>query len=81
MRKSVDTIKAAIVNFIYDDAFTLAGALAFYTMLSLAPLAVILVSVAAFLGQDAQKAIVDEITVLIGPTAGSSMANIIDNAQ
>ena len=59
-------VKAAFLNFFNDEAFTLAAALAFYTALSLAPLAVILVSITSFVGANVREGIVSEVRVLIG---------------
>ena len=61
----------------------LAAALAFYTMLALAPLAIIAISVAGyFLGEDAARAgIVAQIEHLVSKNAALGIEGLIDKAS
>lgn len=65
-----------------DKASRLAAALAYYTMLSLAPLLVIMVSVAGFVfgEQAARGAISDQISGMVGPSAADLIENAIAQA-
>ena len=66
-----------------DKAARLAAALAFYTILSLAPLLVITVAIAglAFGQQAAQGEIVAQIQGLIGPQGAQAVQSLIQNAN
>ncbi len=74
-------VRQAGSDFVSDDAMTLGGALAFYTALSLAPLLVILLSLASFLGESTQDRLVQQIEMMVGPQAGEGIQVIIDNAE
>jgi membrane protein len=65
------------------DGPRLSAALAFYATLSLAPLLVLMVSVAAlFFGRSgAQNRIVAEVQVLLGSEAGNAVKNVLFSAQ
>lgn len=73
--------KQAFSDFIEDDAMSLAGALAFYTALSLAPLLVILLSVASTLGPSTQDSIVQQIDKAVGPEAAEGIHMIIESSK
>lgn len=47
-------VKSAAADFMDDNAMTLGASLAFYSALSLAPLLVILITLASLLGSDTQ---------------------------
>jgi membrane protein len=66
-----------------DKADRLAAALAFYTVLSLAPLVVIAVAVAGLVvGQDAARGqLSGQISALVGPPAASAIEGILANAS
>jgi membrane protein len=68
-------------SFIKDDAFTLAGALAFYAALSLAPLIVLLLWAASFMGPETQQQLTQQMQQLVGPQGGEGIMMIIQNAQ
>ncbi len=73
-------LKDAIFKFFDDDAVTLAGSVAFFTTLSLAPLLVILIGVVGFFGDKIHTHLIDEITTLVGPTAGRTIDMIVQHA-
>ena len=73
--------KSAFVNFIDDEAMTLAAALAFYTILSLSPLLVVLLAVGGLLGHETQSRMVAQIQAIIGPQASQMVDILVRNAQ
>lgn len=74
-------IKETFKNFLDDDALTLGGALAFYSALSLAPLLLILLWMASYLGEGTQQSMVEQIVALIGEQGGAAIKSIVDNAE
>lgn len=66
-----------------QNATRLAGSLAFYSLLSLAPLLLVLVSIVGMvLGHsEAQKQVVQQVTALVGPAAGNAMAAFVKGSQ
>jgi len=74
-------VKRAAGDFSEDDAVTQAAAVAFYTALSFAPLMVITLTVAGFLGDDAQAKVVDQVRGVIGPSAAGAVDMVIENAE
>ncbi len=73
--------KKAVLDFIADDAITLAAALAFYAMLSLAPLLILTLTILGFLGDTAQQRIIQQTANLIGPQAGEGLDMLLENAK
>jgi membrane protein len=66
-----------------DNAARLAAALAYYTVLSIAPMMVLAVAVAGlFFGEDAARGqLGDQLSAVVGPQAGSAIQTIIANAK
>lgn len=75
------TPKKAILDFIQDDAVTLAAALAFYAMLSLAPLLVLTLTILGFLGESTQQRVIQQTETLIGPQASQGVELLLTNAN
>ena len=75
------TPKKGIWDFFIDDSFTLAAALAFYAMLSLAPLLVLLLTLLGFLESETQQQIIDQTKYLIGPQASEGVDLLLTNAK
>jgi membrane protein len=75
------TPRRAIWSFFVDDSFTLAAALAFYAMLSLAPLLVVSLTILGFTGNRAQQQIIDQTKRLIGPEASEGVDLLLSNAK
>ncbi|MBM4024170.1 MAG: YihY/virulence factor BrkB family protein [Planctomycetes bacterium] len=75
------TPKKAVLDFIQDDAITLAAALAFYAMLSLAPLLVLALTVLGFLGEPTQQRVIEQTETLIGPQASQGLELLLQNAS
>jgi membrane protein len=74
-------LKQAIRGFMEDDVFTLAAALAFYAMLSVAPLLVLMATVLGFLSDPVQERIANQARSLVGPDAGKGVRMLLEHAQ
>jgi len=77
----LNIVKAALRDFMDDDAMTLAAALAFYAALSVAPLVLILLWAGAFLPEGANERITAQAEQFAGPAAAEAVAVVITNAQ
>lgn len=75
------TLKTALRNFGRHNVMILSAALAFFTMLSLAPLLVLLLTVTGWLGQDTQQRVVERAESLVGPQAGQMLGTIIQQVE
>lgn len=73
--------KQGVYGLIEDDGFTLAAALAFYAILSVAPLLILLITVFGYVGESTQQRIIAQTEELIGPQASQGVELIINNAQ
>lgn len=76
-------VKETAKDWSKDNATRLAAALAYYTVLSLAPLLVLAVSVAGLVfGEDAAKGqIADNLSAVVGPEAGKGIQTMLANAK
>ncbi len=74
-------LKRVVSEFFKDDAMTHAAALAYYGALSLAPLVLILLWIASFVGPTAEKTLVDQAVTAMGEQAGSSIQQVIGGAR
>lgn len=83
VKKAADFLKTTVKDWLEDDAPSMAAALAFYTLLSLAPLLLVIVSVAGLvLGDDsARSALQTQANDLAGEQAGSVVGTVLDNAK
>ena len=81
MRTAWQILKTALSEFSDDDAMTLAGALAFYTALSLGPLILILIKISALLDPAAQQHLVEQITSLVGTDGARAVQAVIDSGE
>ncbi|GEM_PF-1556680 len=64
-----------------DKLLDMAAALAFYTALSLAPLIVLLITFATFLGEDFRIELISQVKNLVGAQASQAINSIIENAD
>lgn len=64
-----------------DKLLDMAAALAFYTALSLAPLIVLLITFATFLGEDFRAELINQVKNLVGAQASQAINGIIANAN
>ena len=73
----------AVVRFIDDDAFTLGAALAYYSLLSIAPLLLVAVSLAGafFADGDVRMDLVDQMRRLTGPEGAALTQTVIDHTM
>jgi len=74
-------LKTAVKGFGSDDVIILSAALAFYAMLSLAPLLILLVTGTSLLGEDTQKQVVQRVETVAGPQASGMIETIIMQAK
>jgi membrane protein len=75
------TPKDAIYNFFMDNGFTLAAALAFYAILSIAPLLILLITIFGMVGDSTEQRIIAQTEKLIGPQASQGVELIVKNAK
>lgn len=80
---SLDLLKAAAKDFSDDDCPRMAAALAYYTVFSLPPLLVIIITVAGIVfGQQAAEGEVEnQVASLVGPDAAGQVQTMIQNAS
>ena len=71
----------AVEVFIGSQALTHSAAVAFYTVLSLAPILVLLLWVSSALGPDVQRNLVDQLSALIGFQGASVVDTVVERAQ
>ncbi|HET6344604.1 MAG TPA: YhjD/YihY/BrkB family envelope integrity protein, partial [Myxococcota bacterium] len=78
-----DMVKATFSKWNDDKASSLAAALAFYTMLSLGPLLVVVIAVAGLVfGRDAvQHEVMGQVRDLVGPMAAETVQSMIEHAS
>ena len=83
MKKYWDSLKKAFTGFIEDNAFKLSASLSYYTVFSIGPVLIIIISLAGvFFGREAvQGRIYGQIKGLVGPEAAAQIQEIIKNIQ
>ena len=83
MRKLFQLVKATIQEFIDEDPFTLAGALSYSTLLSLAPLLLMIVSVAGLVyGEEAARGeVLAKLQMAIGQPAAQLAQDVLAQAK
>ena len=81
-RETRTLAQRALRNWVDDGAATMGASLAFYTLFSLAPLLMVAIGVAGFFaGRDeAQAALISEVSRLIGEQAAMGVEDILDRA-
>lgn len=82
LRNMFSLVKEAVVEFFREDPFTLAGALSYYTMLSLAPFLLVVVAVVGLVYGDetARGEIVERLAQLAGDDAATVAQMVLDRA-
>ncbi|MCL5279159.1 MAG: YihY/virulence factor BrkB family protein [Planctomycetes bacterium] len=73
--------KNAVYSFFMDNGFTLAAALAFYAILSIAPLLILLVTLTGLVSDSTGQQIIAQTEKLIGPQASQGVELIVKNAK
>jgi membrane protein len=74
-------LRKVLGEFSEDGAVTLAASLAYYTALSMAPLVLLVLRVAALFGPQGQKDLVDQITGLIGRQGGDAVQLVVESSK
>jgi membrane protein len=80
---AVSLIKETATQWSADEAARLAASLALYTMLSIAPLLVIVISVAGLIyGEEAARGQINQqLGTIVGPQAGKAIESLVANAS
>lgn len=82
MKKFFQISKDAASEFFADDAMSLAAALALYTVIALAPLVTVMLTVAGWvMGDQVSHSFVDQVRGLIGDSGAEAIRAIVENAQ
>lgn len=81
MRRVFRFLGSIAGNFSRDEIITLAAALAFFAVLSLAPLLLVLVSVSALIGADLQQRLVNQVEEIASSQVSGIIETIINNAR
>ena len=82
MKRFFQITKEAASEFVADDAMSLAAALALYTVIALAPLVAVMLTMAGLVfGDQASTAFVQQAQGLIGEAGGEAIRGIVDNAK
>jgi membrane protein len=82
MKKFFQVSKDAVSEFFSDDSMSLAAALALYTVIALAPLITVMLTIAGWvLGDQVSHTFVDQVKGLIGDAGADAIRGIVDNAQ
>jgi membrane protein len=81
-RDIADLFKAAAVNWVHDYAQSMGAALAFYTMFSVAPLLLIVISIAGiFFGEEAARGeVFVQLQDLLGPLGAVAVQGLLESA-
>lgn len=79
----VDLLKATAVNWVHDYAQSMGAALAFYTIFSIAPLLLIVISIAGMVfGEEAARGeIFDQLDGMLGPQGALAVQGLIESAR
>lgn len=82
MKKFFKISKEAASDFFADDAMSLAAALALYTVIALAPLVTVMLTIAGWIfGDQASEGFVQQAEGLIGKSGAEAIRGIVDNAK
>jgi membrane protein len=81
LRRVYSITKGAVEAFIEDQAFTHSAAIAFYTVLSLAPILVLLLWISSGLGSEMQARLTDHLSSLVGVQSAAVVRMIVENAE
>ncbi len=82
MKKFFQISKEAASDFFADDAMSLAAALALYTVIALAPLVTVMLTIAGLaFGDQASQGFVQQAEGLIGKSGAEAIRGIVENAS
>lgn len=81
MKRFFQISKEAASDFFNDDTMTLAAALALYTVIALAPLVTVMLTIAGWIfGEQASQSFITQAEGLIGSAGAEAIRGIVDNA-
>jgi membrane protein len=82
MKRFFQYSKEAGSEFFQDDAMSLAAALALYTVIALAPLITVMLTIAGWIfGERASQGFMSQAEGLIGKSGGEAIRGIVENSQ
>lgn len=82
MKKFFQISKDAASEFFADDAMSLAAALALYTVIALAPLVTVMLTIAGWImGNGASQGFISQAEGLIGKSGGEAIRGIVEHAN
>ena len=82
MKRFFQVTKEAASEFFADDAMSLAAALALYTVIALAPLVTVMLTIAGMIfGDQASEGFMQQAQGLIGASGAEAIRGIVDNAK
>ncbi|MBL0063206.1 MAG: YihY/virulence factor BrkB family protein [bacterium] len=74
-------LKQAVTNFTKNDLESLSAGLAFYSVLSLVPLLVLLLAATELLSNQTSNLLIAQINAFVGPNAGDGLALVIQSTR
>jgi membrane protein len=82
-RTLLNLLKTSFAGFSRDNASSMGAALAFYSLLSMAPLMILVITIAGiFIGRDeAQQLLFTQLSGLLGDTGAQGMSQLLDSAH
>jgi membrane protein len=82
VKRFFQVTKEAASEFFADDAMSLAAALALYTVIALAPLVTVMLTIAGMIfGDQASEGFIQQAQGLIGASGAEAIRGIVDNAK
>ena len=81
LRRVWKVIWGAAMAFVEDEALTHGAAIAFYTVLSMAPILVLLIWLSSALGPNMQDQLIEQVAGLVGRQGGEVIGMIMQNAD
>jgi membrane protein len=83
LRPQLESLKKAVSDFLEDGALRLAAALSYYTILSFAPLLLVVVGIAGYVGgrQAIAQQLIEQATTLVGPVGGELAKAVLMSAD
>lgn len=83
LKSQLESVKSATSDFLEDGALRLAAALSYYTVLSFAPLLLVIVGVAGYIGgrEAIAQQLIEQVTTLIGPAGGELAKSVLMSAN
>lgn len=80
LSEPIGFLRRVLAEYFEDGALTLASSLAYYTALSMAPLVLLALRIAAYFGSGAQSGLLDQVTGLIGSEGGAAIELVVQSS-